>query len=165
MIAASNLCVAYRFMCSRNLTDISTSKKEKIESEFESIRPTLYQHFLEAEVSSLDGFNDVSIVKAFRLNCDLPEVRPTVPVLPLEEDEIQSNMSSLPDDVFSKIMNRLELIEVFQLTQVCKQWRKKVYRNAPVLRRAEHSLTTHLLTFTNWMNPASKHLIPFLARY
>jgi len=45
-------------------------------------------------------------------------------------------MSSLPDDVFSKIMTRLELVEVFQLTQVCKKWQQTVYRNASVLRSA-----------------------------
>jgi len=67
-------------------------------------------------------------------------------------------MSSLPDDVVTNIMARLETIEVFQLTQVSKKLREIVCRNAHVLTRAEHALTTHLLAFTNWMDPSSTHL-------
>lgn len=87
----------------------------------------------------------------------MSEVRPKVEVLPLAEVERDSELCSLPDDVVARIVGHLETIEIFRVSQVCRNWRHLVFNDASLLTRAEHSLTTHLLTFTEWMDPSSKH--------
>jgi len=53
-------------------------------------------------------------------------------------------------------MNRLDTLDVFRITLVCKQWKNVVHNNPRDLQRAEHAKTTHLITFTEWMDPTSR---------
>jgi len=63
----------------------------------------------------------------------------------------------MPDAIFLDIMNRLDTWDVFKVTLVCKRWKNVVYDNPKDLKRFEHAKTTHLIIFTEWMDPASKY--------
>eukprot|EP00210_Caulerpa_lentillifera_P007610 g7268.t1 len=78
---------------------------------------------------------------------------PVSPILPLRlEDNVESKFADLPQDVIINIMNRLETVEIYHFTLVCKNWRAVVYNNPQELRRAEHTIEKHLITYTRWMD-------------
>eukprot|EP00210_Caulerpa_lentillifera_P008082 g7717.t1 len=122
--------------------ELSNSEIEAMKAEFYSTRQNLYQRILAVEAECL--------------NCDISEVRPTVPVHPLNYNEAESKLCQLPDDVFLNILARLESIEVYRTTLVCKKWRQFVCRYSSAFKRIEYAPTTHLITFTEWMNPSSE---------
>lgn len=92
-----------------------------------------------------------------RLGCTIEEVRPLSPVLPLPPDYgMESKLLALEDEILLKVMKHLDVVDIFRFTQVCKRWRGLVYNYPEELTRAEHAITTHLITFTDWMDPNSK---------
>jgi len=64
-------------------------------------------------------------------------------------------LADLPDAIFLNIVSRLDTLDVFRITLVCKRWKEVMCNNPRDLKRAEHAKTTHLLTFTDWMDPSS----------
>lgn len=77
-------------------------------------------------------------------------------VLPLAFDgNEESKLADLPDGLFLKIVDRLDTLDVFRVTLVCKKWKNVIYNNPRNLRRAEHAKTTHLITFRDWVDPES----------
>eukprot|EP00210_Caulerpa_lentillifera_P007628 g7285.t1 len=106
-----------RYLLKNAFENISEEKRRTLEKEFNDLKLLAYQAALKGE--------------ALRLNCKVSEVRPTLyPVLPLTpEDNKESALLSLPYDIFIKIMNRLDTIDTFRLTLVCKKWRSAVYDN------------------------------------
>lgn len=90
------------------------------------------------------------------MNCDISKVRPTPLVLPWKTDsDEESPLVKLPDDVFGRIISQLDTIDVFRMTLVCRSWKSLIHNNTKHLKRAEHAVTTHMITFTDWMDPAS----------
>jgi len=78
------------------------------------------------------------------------------PVLPFNSNgHEESKLTDLPTTIFLKIMNRLETLDIFRVTLVCKKWKNEIYHNSRDIKRAEHAMTTHLITFTDWMDPES----------
>jgi len=81
---------------------------------------------------------------------------PKSPVLPLEPGyDPRFILAALPDEILVKAMSHLDSLDFFNMTRVCKKWKSLVYDNCAELKRAEHAVTTHLVTFTDWMNPSS----------
>lgn len=90
------------------------------------------------------------------MNCDVSEVRPVCHVLPWKADnEEESPLAKLPDEIFSRFLSGLDTIDIFRMTLVCRKWKSLIYDNSRQLKRAEHAVTTHLITFTDWMDPPS----------
>lgn len=90
------------------------------------------------------------------MNCALSEVKHKCLVLPLDLGyDPRSILAALPEEVFLKTMRYLETLDLFHMTLVCKRWKSLVYNNRTEMKRVEHSLSLHLITFTDWMVPAS----------
>lgn len=82
---------------------------------------------------------------------------PTSLVLPSEaEHDEESMLARLPDQLFGRVFSFLETLDIFRMTLVCKKWNRLIDDNVAELKRAEHSITTHLIRFTEWMDPASE---------
>lgn len=83
-------------------------------------------------------------------------------MLPLKSDDDEESMlAKLPDDIFRRVFLSLNTLETFRLTLVCKRWKSLIYNSRGHLKKAEHAVTTHIITFNDWMDPASiltKHL-------
>eukprot|EP00210_Caulerpa_lentillifera_P008142 g7776.t1 len=104
----------------------------------------------------LNVYQDTLEKEASRLNCHVSEIRPVCPVLPLKPgNDVESKFPDLPQNIFIDIMKRLEIVDVFRLTLVCKKWRDAVHSNPKQLNKAEYAFTTHMITFTGWMDPSN----------
>eukprot|EP00210_Caulerpa_lentillifera_P007985 g7624.t1 len=89
--------------------------------------------------------------EAMRLNCDISDVQRTCSVHALEPGSgAEFRLADLPNDVFLKIMHRLNTVDIFRMTLVCRKWKQLVYNNSDALKRAEHALSTHVITFPGW---------------
>lgn len=74
----------------------------------------------------------------------------------MKSDHGDESMSArLPDEIFERILPNLDTLDIFRMTLVCRHWKYMMHNNARHLKRAEHAVTTHLITFTEWMDPAS----------
>eukprot|EP00210_Caulerpa_lentillifera_P006458 g6170.t1 len=129
------------YLILRRFSEISKREREKLQKDFEAVRLNLYQDFLKAE--------------SIRLGCDVSEVRPTIPVLPLRGNEGEFRMFDMSDDILLNIMTRLESIDIFRMTLVCKCWRQFALKYATAMTRAECSITTYLLSYKKWMDPSN----------
>eukprot|EP00210_Caulerpa_lentillifera_P007621 g7279.t1 len=120
---------------------LSKEELDTLQDELNQMKLNAYQEALEEEAS--------------RLNCHVSEVRPVSPVLPLKPgNDMESKFPNLPQNIFINIMKRLEIVDVFRLTLVCKKWREAVYSNPKEFNKAEYAFTTHMITFTDWMDPS-----------
>eukprot|EP00210_Caulerpa_lentillifera_P007614 g7272.t1 len=101
--------------------------------------------------SSLNLYMDALEKEALRMNCKMSEVCPVSPILPLRlKANVESRFADLPQDVIINIMNRLETIDIYHFTLVCRNWKAVVHNNRQELRRAEHTIEKHFITFTGW---------------
>jgi len=90
------------------------------------------------------------------LNCDIDDVKTKSPVIPWKpEHEEESVLAKLPNELFGRIFPLLETLDIFRMTLVCKRWKRLVYDNSMELKKAEYAVTTHLITFTEWMDASS----------
>jgi len=90
------------------------------------------------------------------LNCDISEVRPKSVILPWKPDNNEESMlAKLPDEIFARTFQFLDALDIFRMSLACRKWKSLIHNNAQHLKRAEHAATTHIITFTDWMDPAS----------
>eukprot|EP00210_Caulerpa_lentillifera_P007619 g7277.t1 len=134
-------CYELRYLAQIAFGKLSKEELETLQDEVNQMKLDVYQEKLEEEAS--------------RLNCHVSEIRPVCPILPLKPgNDMESKFPDLSQNIFINIMKRLEIIDVFRLTLVCKKWREAVYSNPKKFNKAEYAFTTHMITFTDWMDPS-----------
>eukprot|EP00210_Caulerpa_lentillifera_P006339 g6055.t1 len=113
-------------------------------------RATLYS---ELETLRMDAYREALKGEALRLGCNVDKIKAPSPVVPLDPDTKEESMLlALEDEILLKVLQHLDTIDIFRLTLVCKKWKSLVYNYPSELKRAEHAITTHLITFTDWMD-------------
>eukprot|EP00210_Caulerpa_lentillifera_P007982 g7621.t1 len=116
---------------------LTEQERHKLSEELSDLMKNTYQRALKGE--------------ALRLNCEVCDIEKTRPVLTLTPDHVEEfRLADLPYDVFVQILHRLDTLDVFRMNLVCKTWRSLLYDNVDRLERAEHALTFHLVTFSDW---------------
>eukprot|EP00210_Caulerpa_lentillifera_P007980 g7619.t1 len=118
---------------------LTEEKRSALSKRLSDKKNQLYQEALKGE--------------ACRLNCNTSDLQRTCPVLALESgDRDKFKLVDLPHDVFLNIMRRLDTLDIFRMSLVSRQWKELVYKSAHVLKRVEHAFSTHLITFSGWID-------------
>eukprot|EP00210_Caulerpa_lentillifera_P006377 g6092.t1 len=146
----------------KTFNNLSSESLAALNSEYEALRKDAYQEALKGEVNNYILIHMVLCwYQAKRLGCTVQEVRAPSPILPLDTDKNkESVLLRLDNEILVQVLQHLDTIDVFRLTLVCKKFKSLVYNYPKELRRVEHVITTHLITFTDWMDlkrPLSRH--------
>eukprot|EP00210_Caulerpa_lentillifera_P006387 g6101.t1 len=95
-------------------------------------------------------YHEIIEIEAERLQCHISDVLQLGQVPRLETTQ-SANFSILNEDLFPKILDKLELIDIVRIGGVCHEWRLMVMSYMQKLQRIDYCLTTHLLRFRGWL--------------
>lgn len=96
-------------------------------------------------------------IESERLGCSISEVMPfhQPPESKQDTQITSSTFADLPFEMFCKITENLELIDLYQMRCVCKKWSYLAVENLKEVQKVECSFPTHLLRFRKWIMACS----------